>query len=87
MAELIGASLTALLKERGMSQKELAEAAGLTPALFFDATSLPPFIAHSPRAVCVAPLIPANQIWASIWCVGAIDDDSLGQLTVICWDE
>ena len=70
-----------------MSQKELAEAAGLTLALFFDATSLPPFIAHSPRAVCVAPLIPANQIWASIWCVGAIDDDSLGQLTVICWDE
>ena len=32
MTELIGANLTALLKERGMSQKELAEAAGLTPA-------------------------------------------------------
>ena len=32
MTELIGANLAALLKERGMSQKELAEAAGLTPA-------------------------------------------------------
>ena len=32
MATLIGWNLAALLKERGMSQKELAEAAGLTPA-------------------------------------------------------
>jgi transcriptional regulator with XRE-family HTH domain len=32
LTELIGANLAALLKERGMSQKELAEAAGLTPA-------------------------------------------------------
>ena len=32
MATLIGWNLAALLKERGMSQKELAEAAGPTPA-------------------------------------------------------
>ena len=32
MATLTGIKLTALLKERGMSQKELAEAACLTPA-------------------------------------------------------
>lgn len=32
MATLTGIKLTALLKERGMSQKELAEAASLTPA-------------------------------------------------------
>lgn len=32
MAALIGAKLSALLGERGMSQRELAEAAGLTPA-------------------------------------------------------
>ena len=31
MATLIGWNLAALLKERGMSQKELAEAAGPTP--------------------------------------------------------
>ncbi len=32
MAALIGARLNALLRERGMSQKELAEAKDLTPA-------------------------------------------------------
>lgn len=32
MATLTGNKLAALLKERGMSQKELAKAAGLTPA-------------------------------------------------------
>ena len=32
MAAPIGARLTALLRERGMSQKELAEATNLTPA-------------------------------------------------------
>ncbi len=32
MAKLTGNKLAALLKERGMSQKELAEAASLTPA-------------------------------------------------------
>lgn len=40
MTELIGASLAALLKERGMSQKELAEAAGLTPASYAPAIAL-----------------------------------------------
>lgn len=52
MATVIGIKLTALLKERGMSQKELAEAASLTPA------SVSRYVngEREPRALTVAAL-------------------------------
>ena len=52
MATLTGIKLTALLKERGMSQKELAEAASLTPA------SVSRYVngEREPRALTVAAL-------------------------------
>lgn len=52
MAALIGAKLAVLLKERGMSQKELAAAAGLTPA------SVSRYVngERDPRALTVATL-------------------------------
>lgn len=52
MATLAGNKLAALLKERGMSQKELAEAASLTPA------SVSRYVngEREPRALTVAAL-------------------------------
>lgn len=52
MATLTGIKLTALLKERGMSQKELAEAASLTTA------SVSRYVngEREPRALTVAAL-------------------------------
>lgn len=52
MATLTGIKLAALLKERGMSQKELAEAASLTPA------SVSRYVngEREPRALTVAAL-------------------------------
>lgn len=52
MATLTRIKLTALLKERGMSQKELAEAASLTPA------SVSRYVngEREPRALTVAAL-------------------------------
>lgn len=52
MATLTGNKLAALLKERGMSQKELAEAASLTPA------SVSRYVngEREPRALTVAAL-------------------------------
>lgn len=52
MATLTGNKLAALLKERGMSQKELAEAASLTPA----AVSRYVNGKREPRALTVAVL-------------------------------
>lgn len=51
----IGARLTALLKERGMSQKELAEATNLTPA----AVSRYVNGERVPRAITIAALAKA----------------------------
>lgn len=52
MATLTGIKLAALLRERGMSQKELAEAASLTPA------SVSRYVngEREPRALTVAAL-------------------------------
>lgn len=52
MATLTGNKLAALLKERGMSQKELAKAAGLTP------TAVSRYVngEREPRALTVAAL-------------------------------
>lgn len=55
MAAPIGARLTALLRERGMSQKELAEATNLTPA----AVSRYVNDERVPRAITVAALAKA----------------------------
>lgn len=52
MATLTGNKLAALLKEQGMSQKELAKAAGLTPA----AVSRYVNGEREPRALTVAAL-------------------------------
>ena len=55
MAAPIGARLTALLRERGMSQKELAEATNLTPA----AVSRYVNGERVPRAITIAALAKA----------------------------
>lgn len=55
MIALIGARLAALLKERGMSQKELAEATNLTPA----AISRYVNGERVPRAITIAALAKA----------------------------
>ena len=55
MAAPIGARLTALLRERGMSQKELAEATNLTPA----AVSRYINGERVPRAITIAALAKA----------------------------
>ncbi len=55
MAALIGARLNALLRERGMSQKELAETTNLTPA----AVSRYINGERVPRAITVAALAKA----------------------------
>ena len=61
MATLIGWNLAALLKERGMSQKELAEAAGPTPVSVSRYVNgerrarAPPRIAAMSRALGVEP--------------------------------
>lgn len=58
MAALIGARLSALLKERGMSQKDLAEATNLTPA----AVSRYVNGERVPRAITVASLAKALEV-------------------------
>ena len=58
MAAPIGARLTALLRERGMSQKELAEATNLTPA----AVSRYVNDERAPRAITIAALSKALEV-------------------------
>ena len=58
MATLTGNKLAALLKERGMSQKELAKAAGLTPA----AVSRYVNGEREPRALTVAALAEVLEV-------------------------
>lgn len=58
MASLVGARLTALLKQRGMTQKQLAEATNLTPA----AVSRYVNGERVPRAITVAALAKALNV-------------------------
>jgi transcriptional regulator with XRE-family HTH domain len=55
MASLTGRRLAALLEERGMTQKQLAEVAGLTPAAVCRYVSG----AREPRAITVAAMARA----------------------------
>lgn len=72
MAALIGAKLAALLGERGMSQRELAEAAGLTPA------SVSRYVngEREPRAPTIAVLADALGVKPSD-IIGAPDEQEL----------
>jgi transcriptional regulator with XRE-family HTH domain len=58
MGNLIGRRLAALLEERGMSQKQLAEATNLTPA----AVSRYVSGAREPRAITIAALAKALEV-------------------------
>ena len=72
MAALIGAKLSALLSERGMSQRELAEAAGLTPA------SVSRYVngEREPRAPTIAALADALGVKPSD-IIGTPDEQEL----------
>lgn len=72
MATLTGIKLTALLKERGMSQKELAEAASLTPA------SVSRYVngEREPRALTVAALAEVLGVKSSD-IIGTTDEQEM----------
>lgn len=61
MGSIIGGRLAALLSERGMSQKQLAEATNLTPA----AVSRYVSGAREPRAITVAAMAKALGVTPS----------------------
>lgn len=58
MGNLIGRRLAALLEERGMSQKQLAEATNLTPAAVSRYVSGD----REPRAITIAALAKALEV-------------------------
>lgn len=72
MAALIGAKLATLLGERSMSQRELAEAAGLTPA------SVSRYVngEREPRALTIAALADALGVKPSD-IIGTTDEQEL----------
>lgn len=77
MATLTGIKLAALLRERGMSQKELAEAASLTPA------SVSRYVngEREPRALTVAALAEILGVKPSD-IIGTTDEQEMN--TAIC---
>lgn len=58
MAELFASRLSALLNQRGLSQKDLAELTGLTPAAISRYISG----ARTPRAIVVAKIAKALEV-------------------------